>query len=389
MVASHHDHSGTYPKEAAVKTARVALILAGLVLVACGEDATAPTVEPDLHFGAFRSDAITVLTHNTYIGADVDAVIAALISDDPNDDLPALQTAIATLGATDITTRARGFAREIARTHPDVVGFQEISQLSIHLGPLGLPVDIDLDFLPTIQAALAHRGLDYAVGAQVKNIDASLLGGLIHLVDYDVVLYNPKRVQWQTIVAKQFELNLSDLIGEIAPGVALRRGYVAGTATIGDATYTVVSTHPEPDLNADVQLGDLRAAQMSEIVSVLQQADRAIVMGDLNDEPGSAMYQVLTGAGFADTWAELHPHRPGYTCCNLPGLSNRQTNFEQRIDYVFARGFELDRRALTSWITIVGDDWADRLRGPEYPIWPSDHAGLAAKLPVEQAKKHR
>jgi Endonuclease/Exonuclease/phosphatase family len=370
-----------------VKTTYVPLILAGLVLVACSDEATAPTVEPDLNLGAVRTDAITVLTRNAYIGADVDAVIAALMSEDPNDDMAALQTAITTLGATDLPTRARGFAREIARTRPDVVGFQEITQLNIHLGPLGLPVDIDLDFLPTIQAALAARGLDYAVGGQVKNIDVTLLGGLIHMVDYDAVLYNPKRVQWQTLIAKNFEYNL----GPIAEGVVLQRGYVAGTATVGDVTYTIVSTHPESDLGT-LSMGDLRAGQMTEIAEVLNGVDHAIVMGDLNDEPGSAMYQVLTGAGFSDTWAELHPRLPGDTCCNLPDLSNRQAGFDHRIDYVFARGFDLDRRGLTSWVTLVGDHWTDRLRGPVYPIWPSDHAGVAAKLLVSSpppVKKHR
>jgi endonuclease/exonuclease/phosphatase family metal-dependent hydrolase len=361
------------------------IVIGGLVLVACSDDITGPTVDPDLHHGLPQAAAITVLTRNAYIGADVDAVLAALMSADAADDFPALMTAIGTLQATDLPTRARAFAEEIARTRPDVVGFQEITQLSIHLSPLGVAVDLDLDFLPVIQAALADRGLAYAVGGQVENIDVTLLGGAIRMVDYDVVLYDTERVQWHPLVTKNFEYNL----GEIAPGVVLRRGYVGGTATIGEVTYTVVSTHLEPDLNAEIPLGDLRAGQITEIVTVLGAAAPAIVMGDLNDEPGSLMYQVLTGAGLVDAWAELRPQRDGYTCCHRPDLSNRRETFDQRIDYVFARGFDRRRQDLSGRIVLLGDGSRDRVRGPLYPIWPSDHAGVAARLLLPFTRDHR
>ncbi len=48
--------------------------------------------------GALR---VTVMTRNLYVGADVDAVIAALANTDPSDDLPALFTAIQTIQRTD------------------------------------------------------------------------------------------------------------------------------------------------------------------------------------------------------------------------------------------------------------------------------------------------
>ena len=360
-----------------MKTVHVTLIAAGLALVACNQDTTAPALDQS----TAGTEAITVMTRNAYIGADVDAVIAALMSENPDDDFPTLLGAINTLQATDLPTRARGFAAEISRTRPDVVGFQEITQLNIHLGDLGVPVDLDLDFLPAIQAALTEAGLHYEVGGQVQNIEVTLLGGLIHMVDYDVVLYNPNRVQWQTVLAQNFSTNL----GQIADGVVLKRGFIAGTATIGDMTYSVVSTHPEPDLNAETDLSELRYAQMLEIATNLGDASPAIVMGDLNDDPGSLMYQLLTGAGFTDVWTALRPNQAGYTCCHLPDLSNAQATFDQRRDYVFARGFGHGDRDLNGSVTIVGDQPSDRLSGPVYPIWPSDHAGVAAKLFVPPA----
>jgi hypothetical protein len=50
--------------------------------------------------------------------------------------------------------------------------------------------------------------------------------------------------------------------------------------------------------------------------------------------------------------------------------------FDQRIDFVLARGLD-QRGKLRGRIDIVGDTPGDRLEGPVYPIWPSDHAGLA------------
>lgn len=47
----------------------------------------------------------SVYSQNVYIGADVDAVIGALASPDPGDDVPALLTAIQTFQATDHAAR--------------------------------------------------------------------------------------------------------------------------------------------------------------------------------------------------------------------------------------------------------------------------------------------
>src|SRR2546425_642148 len=124
-----------------------------------GRVVAAPTVA-----GAPVATRITVMTQNMYIGADVDLVIGALLTPDPNDDVAALQVAIATLSKTDFPARAEALADEIARARPHVVGLQEVEDLHIHLGALGLPVDIDQNFLEILQGALAARGLtNYAV----------------------------------------------------------------------------------------------------------------------------------------------------------------------------------------------------------------------------------
>jgi hypothetical protein len=62
--------------------------------------------------------------------------------------------------------------------------------------------------------------------------------------------------------------------------------------------------------------------------------------------------------------------------------------FTQRIDYILVRGLGHAGRDVTGQVTRLGDVPADRIAGPEFKIWPSDHAGLAAdlrRIPVEVA----
>ena len=77
-------------------------------------------------------------------------------------------------------------------------------------------------------------------------------------------------------------------------------------------------------------------------------------MGDLNDQPGTLMYQVLTGAGFTDVWAELRPGVAGLTCCHETDLSDKLPAFDQQVDYVFARGFAHANRDVLGQITRFG-----------------------------------
>ena len=351
-------------------------ILAALLLAACDapfDPARSEAPAPLFHRDDFRPPVVSVLDWNIYIGADVDAVIAALASPDLNDDLPALLTAIQTLQETDVLARMQAVAREIARARPHVVGLQEVSELDIDLTGLGLPVDIHVDFLPILQAALAAEGVNYTVAAIVTNIDATPLPG-VRVVDHDVLLVDADRVTVVSTLAQNFTNN----IGTVAPGVELIRGWVQIEATIRGTSYTFANTHLESGQGDQLSL--LRAAQATEVVTAIGAAPRAILMGDLNDLPGSLMYQVVSGAGFTDVWSALRPRARGLTCCHLPDLSNRKPQFDQRIDYVLARGVGHPIIGVRGLVRRLGVRRHERLRGPFHPIWPSDHAGLVARL---------
>jgi endonuclease/exonuclease/phosphatase family metal-dependent hydrolase len=331
-------------------------------------------LEPDQAITADELESgagkVSVLTRNLYVGTDVDAVIAALRTPDETDDLPALMQAIETLGRTNFPVRAAAIAGEIAQARPHAVGLQEVSQIDLVLPPLG--VEIHQDFLPTLLAELRKQGLqDYEVAAQVKNIEATPFPG-VSLVDYDVLLVDRRRVKVQSTVAQNFTANL----GEVAPGVVLKRGWVAAAATIRGTELTLASTHLE---SGNVSGFDqLRAFQMQELLASLDPTKPAVLLGDLNDAPGSLMYQVLGGAGFADVWSALRSGLSGNTCCHLTDLSNSLPNLTQRIDYVFARGPEAHPTALSGEIQLLGAEAGARISG--FGIWPSDHAGLSAQL---------
>ena len=237
---------------------------------ACGDYPSQPDNAPapmsaQRAVGEDGSSEIVVMTQNLYVGADVDLVIHALATPDPGDDFPALLSAIETLGKTDFPVRAAAIAAEIARTRPQAVGLQEVSQINIDLRPLGVPVTVDQDFLVILQAALAAT-------------------------------------------------------------------------------------------------------------------DRVVLMGDLNDTPGSPMYAVLGRAGFTDVWSALREGEDGNTCCHVADLSDPVSNFSERIDYVFARGLQRRSGDLSGEIRRFGVATRDRLAGPASLIWPSDHAGLVAEL---------
>ena len=347
-----------------------------LLVLACAcssDDPLAPAMRPPGEATAAGATRLAVLTRNLYVGADVDAVIAALVSPSPDDDLAALSLAVQTLQRTDFPSRARAIADEVARTRPHALGLQEVSEIHLDLTPLDIPVSLQLDFLPVLQQALADRGLHYTVGATVKNIEAAPLAG-VSLVDYDALLVDADRVQVTSHASHSFTTN----IGPVAPGVVLKRGWVTVRGIVDGRSYQFASTHLESG-NA-TGLDQLRAAQATELAASLGTDVPTILLGDLNDQPGSPMYQVLTGAGFVDAWGALRPGVTGYTCCHAADLSDPVARFTQRLDYVLARGIRDARPDLLGSITILGDQPGDRVPGPAGPIWPSDHAGLAANL---------
>jgi endonuclease/exonuclease/phosphatase family metal-dependent hydrolase len=356
---------------------RFMLMGCSAMILACAQgEPTAPTsLENSLDSHSWGHPfAVSVMTQNMYVGADVDAIIAALLSPDPNDDVTTLTQQIQVLQETDFPTRAAALADVIAARRPHIIGLQEVSTLDIDLTGLGLPFTYQMDFLAVLRQALEARGLRYRVAGKVQNFVAAPLPG-ISLTDYDVVLVDKSRVRLGRHVQTRVYTNN---LGAVAPGVELNRGFVSFAARISGRWYRVASTHLESNLGP-LDLATLRAAQMQELVQVLGQGSPAIIMGDLNDFADSPMYQAALDGGFTDVWAALEPGDPGFTCCHASNLTDDRIP-NQRIDYIFARGIGHRHRPLLGNITRIGLLTEEMVAGPLHPIYASDHAGLTARL---------
>ena len=323
-----------------------------------------------------RSEAsatrLGLMTQNMYVGTDVDALILALASPDPADDFPGLLTALATLEATDFASRVSAIADAIARERPHAVGLQEVSVIHVDLSGFGIPL-VHIDFLAGLQAALAARGLNYAVAGTNLNFTAAPMPG-ISLSDSDVLLVDADRVAVGSAAGHTFAANL----GAVAPGVTLARGYVVADVTIEGRAYRIVTTHPEADFG--VSLAALREVQAMELAAAVAGQTNAVVMGDLNDVPGSPLYTVLTGAGLVDVWREMRPGVDGFTDKQPYDLRNALPAFTARKDFIFVRGAEGPSGSLQGRVELLGDTPAERVAGAFGPIWPSDHAGVTASL---------
>jgi endonuclease/exonuclease/phosphatase family metal-dependent hydrolase len=319
-----------------------------------------------------------------YPGTNLDLVVAALASPDPTDDGPALGVAIQTLLETDYSARAGLLAKEIARLRPHAVALQEVSTFDIAAAVAGQPVQID--FLPILETALAARGLHYIEAGVGTNYSLTPVAGVSYRQG-DALLVDADRVTVASAGHHIFTTN----IGEVAPGITLQQGWSVADAVVAGRRIIFASTHLEANL-AGTSLSGLRALQATELVGSLPAGVPAIVMGDLNDEPGSPMYRVLAGAGMVDVWRALRPGVPGYTCCHDDDLGNPVARFDERIDYVlargFGRGFGRGPAKLQGKISLFGDQPSERVAGPVHPLWPSDHAGLAATLFTPPAAGH-
>ena len=223
--------------------------------------------------------------------------------------------------------------------------------------------------------ALQAEGLDYQVAAKVQNLDLEmpmLRDGKVtdvRLTDFDVIL-----ARGDVVTSRPTAANYAAGL-PIAPlGLHVMRGYVAIDATIDDVTYRIVNTHLEA-----VDPGP-RVEQAQELVDALAGEELPLILlGDFNTPaPGGAAYQLLLEAGYVDVWT-AESEGDGATCCQADDLGTEASELSKRIDQIFVKGVALHPAGTIRTLT-VGDKPDDRLPAG---LWPSDHAGVVAHLPVE------
>jgi len=336
---------------------------------------------------AFRGldPALRVYTQNVYVGANVDAVIAAGASGDQQLFLQTLVQALQTFDATDWPARASRIADEIAHQRPQVIGLNEISTVERKgLQLIGLDLaDQRTEFLPILQRALSLRGLHYRTAGLVQNVSVTIPllidngqpVAFVSLTDFDVMLVD-QDLKTSNVVAKNYHAYLPVNLGGL--DLPILRGYVAADVQVGKQAYRFVTTHPEPRQ----PVPEIQQAQIAELLGDLSGVTLPIVaMGDFNSEPtdpAGYAYDLMTQAGFTDTWLGRlgWPQPTGATCCHAADLRDKAP-LTQRIDFVWVK--PIGGLIGPVRMKVFGDDPWERT---DSGLWPSDHAGLIARLRI-------
>ena len=325
-----------------------------------------------------RVAPVTVMTYNVYVGSSAEPALETT-------NLFQIPMVVGELYgnviASDFPARAAAIAAIVKESQPHVIGLQEI-ELIRRQDPGDFLTnrepnaeEIDMDYLEILMNALQEEGLDYQVAAKVQNLDLEmpmLRDGKVtdvRLTDFDVIL-----ARGDVTVSRPTTANYAAGL-PIAPlGIDVARGYVAIDATIEDVTYRIVNTHLEA-----VDPGP-RVAQAQELMDTLAGEELPVILlGDFNTPaPDGTAYQLLLEAGYVDVW-QAGSEGDGTTCCQADDLGNEASELSKRIDQIFVKGVALHPDGSIRTLT-VGDKPDDRL---PTGLWPSDHAGVVAQLPVE------
>jgi tyrosyl-DNA phosphodiesterase 2 len=212
---------------------------------------------------------------------------------------------------------------ELERRRPDVIALQEVTQALLR----------GLLAAPWIRA-------DY----QASQRD---------VLSYDVVILSRLPIRRMAELELPTDMGRRLLIAELACGL-----------TVG--TVHLESTSEEARTRAE----QLRIIQPA----LAARGGDAVLVGDMNFEPGDALENAALDPTFVDTWPALRPDEPGYTVdtdVNTMRLQVRSTPTHKRIDRVFVRSTGWRARS----IDLVGTRPCD----PD-GTFISDHFGLETVL---------
>lgn len=303
------------------------------------------------------------LTWNIYIGADLAPLLMGGLT--PQRVTEVFRQFL----ATNFPVRAQAIANEIAAKKPDLIGLQEAARWVLDIP--GFENDVIYDFVDILREELKQRGLRYEVAIHNDNLSVpaqDINGNTIRLTDRDVILIR-KDKKLKVIAAQSANFVNNFQIGPLV----IKRGWSYVDVNLNGHIFRAINTHLEP-LNEMT-----RNAQATEILNVPANTNLPlIIMGDMNAVPGSSTYGLFTGAGFYDVWSEVGGGQ-GFTALQDADLLNSASKLSARIDYIFFKNGWIPLKA-----DLVGEEQNDRTATG---LWPSDHAGVVARLNFEQAQQ--
>jgi endonuclease/exonuclease/phosphatase family metal-dependent hydrolase len=326
---------------------------------------------------------VTVMSRNLYLGADL--IKSATAPNRAALEQAATET-LATVRQTNFPVRAKAIAQEIRATKPDLVGLQEVALWRKTAD--GVQTDakdasiVVYDFLQILQQELRAAGQRYKVVVSQDEADFEVptsQGFDIRLTMRDAILVRTGK-QARVKAGKTYKGHYAQNFQITVPTTTITslRGWVATDAKIRGRKFRFVNTHLE------AYGGAIREAQAKQLVGssgpLRSKKVPAILVGDLNSDPrdntiDGAAYKAVTGAGFKNAFSS-----PPATSGQNETVDNTPSTLRAFIDHI------LFRPAMKVLDTeVVGDQESDKIQG----LWPSDHAGVVAKLrvPAEKGKK--
>ena len=328
---------------------------------------------------------LRVMTYNVDEGTDYVEVQNATTA---TQFLIAVGETITNVRATNPPSRMQAVAQQIMTASPTLVSLQEVDRWSS--GPFNSltgtcgALTVEFDMLQELTAALAALGGHYQVAMQAVQYNFPQTPGLIlpstflcvQVVDYNVILartdLSTARFQWNNPQSGQF-VNILSLLTPLGP-IPLPRVWVSVDASFNGNAFRFIGTHLE-SVDAtirELQGGELRAGPANAPLPVILAMDSNAQAAPL---PQDETYIDFMAAGYNDAWSQLFPTTTGFTCCQAPLVNNVASQLFQRIDLVLTLG-----HIETQNIAIFGVDPSTKTSGG---FWPSDHAGVAAQLQIE------
>jgi endonuclease/exonuclease/phosphatase family metal-dependent hydrolase len=343
--------------------------------------------------GKGKSEDVTVMSRNLYLGADLSPALGA---DSINGAIDGAGVVYNQLEATNYPERAVALAAEIKKAKPDLVGLQEVAEWHTQtpsdlggppIGPGTIPAsDLKYDFLQTLEDELKAAGAKYKVAgiqqeftgelpADINGVDepGSVAGEDldVRLTMRDAILVR-KGVEAKKSKSANYEAAYQTDVSGIP--VTADRGWTSVEAKVGKAKFRFVNTHLE-----SFDDGSVKKAQAEELLKkALKGKGTKIVVGDFNSDPADSGPQGEAYAAMEDAGYQRRVLK-GFTFGHTADVNdpNDGGGFDTTIDHVFVNDKKI--KLVKKGSALVGDDPSDMTPGG---LWPSDHLGVVSRLSV-------
>jgi endonuclease/exonuclease/phosphatase family metal-dependent hydrolase len=330
-----------------------------LLVCGCGDDspkvlATAPATITAINYNMYFGIAENLIPENVSTGA-LSATATALIN---------------AVALTDYQCRIDGAARLLAAEHPDVIGLQEAISIA-YARDLNDRDDDDVivDFVQLmVQALERESGVRYQAFIRENTVIQNSLPffGGVRLIDRTAILVHPKFSTAKLAGTLTFHTLAPAADFAMTATGAVVRGAIHVQVPFTSGALDLYSTHLQSGSNQNV-----RVAQAEELAAFIRDSSRPdstiILVGDLNDVPGTPTYQAIAG-GLVDSYG-VAGTPPGFTAYQTQTLTDPTNQATVRIDYVFVRAAGVDSSRVI----------VNQIVGP-CNLWPSDHFGVASVI---------